>query len=635
MAVEEYVLEKAFDDAVSPSFDVLERRIIQIPDSNQGSYQSTVNFSLASITNQGNYIDWQNSYVSVPLVLVQKDDVARANANSSTAESSMMASLKNGHHCIFSGMALRLSNVDIITPTQMQNLRVSYEIMSSFTDSDMEQGIQWGLAFEDGSNFMIATEQGSDVATESNSSYGLGVLNNQLAPRDQTVTVSIPATALVNGGVPAMSVTGSAEPPFSLGPSDNTRSNAGRLKRVQAIVDVVSYGANGGLTGANGTWLNRNNALFTSDSIATLKQSFFGLNGLQYRVWYLYARLSFPLLHDYFRQVPLTKNSFYELTLYLHTNVTFTEKQKAGNNALVTSKKVLNGSAPGWAVSTPYGFNPIQLSALERGQGMDSVNDLNTGRTVYLTIGKAHTSVESDIRALSPVGSNGGAHPQSTCLLHMHMLRLSVDKESQYLSNKIRVVRYLDCRAPTSITNIQSQGTVNQIIESALTRVRKIVMFPYFSSQGLRNLSNTGAELATSMPFDALTSPYDGFGNCFLSSPGAFITDYNIQLAGIPFYLNSLKTADEFYFEYSKTTLNGGVAGSLMKGGQIDFLQWCNQHSVIVTDLTNYRNQSDDDIPKSISISFKNVCKVRCSYLIWIYYEREFMVNVESGQIVV
>ena len=182
-------------------------------------------------------------------------------------------------------------------------------------------------------------------------------------------------------------------------------------------------------------------------------------------------------------------------------------------------------------------------------------------------------------------------------------------------------------------------ATITQLIDSNLTRLRKMVIMPYLSAVGVKNIGTLTNVASTAFGtvaqvFDPLTSPYDGFGNMFLSSPGAYVSNYNVLLAGVPVYQNGLSSLEEFYFEYVKTTLNGGIAGSLTKSGQIDYLQWLNQHSVIVTDFSNYKFPSDDDIPKTVQVTFKNICRQQCNYQVFLYYERLLKIDVQGGQIV-
>ena len=605
---EAYILEQAMNDPAPPSFDVLERRVVIVPDSNNGAYTNSVTFSLANCANNGNYIDWLNSYASIPLVLVEAQGTARLAAAELTPEGSMAMSLKNGNHCIFNGITLRLSGVDLLNNVNLSNLKISYEIMSSFTDSDLEQAINFGCAFENGETYLIGTETaGTSV---SNSNIGIGVCNNNLAPY-----------------APDLSL-------YSFGVNSRTSFNSGRLKRIMTVYDMTVLGANGGLTSASGSWTNKLNAVMTTDSVASLKSSYFALNSLQYRVWYFYAKLPFAILHDYFRQVPLTKNSFYEMVLYLHTGVTCVDTQVAAGVAAATKVKKIQNPAGGFSVTTPYGYNPIQFSSLAAGNGNDSINDANATRTAYLTICKPHSAVASSVT--SAVGSNAGNHPEGNCKLYMHMVKLRADRDAQYLSNKIRTVSYLDVKQPTLIQNVAPGATITQLIESSQTKLRKMVIMPYLSAVGVKNLSTATTVAAnafgsTAQLFDPLTSPYDGFGNMFLSSPGAYVSNFNVLMAGIPMYQNGLNTAEEFYFEYVKTTLNGGVPSSMSKGGQIDFTQWLNQHSVIVTDFTNYRNPSSDDVAKTVQVTLKNVCRQQCNYLVWLYYERSIRIDVESG----
>ena len=111
---------------------------------------------------------------------------------------------------------------------------------------------------------------------------------------------------------------------------------------------------------------------------------------------------------------------------------------------------------------------------------------------------------------------------------------------------------------------------------------------------------------------------------------------FNVLLAGNKFYQNDLNTAEEFYFEFVKcSSINGGIPSSFSKSGQIDFNQWISQNSVLVTDFSNYKLPSDDDVPKTLQVTFKNTSRQQCNYMCFMYYEKLVKVDVEAGNVVV
>ena len=96
---------------------------VYIPDQNSGSYPNgQVVFDLASLSNSGKYIDFQNSYITVPLVMNLNVTASTA----SSAENAFAASLKNGFHQLINSMSVEVTNAQVVNLTNLSNLDIHY-----------------------------------------------------------------------------------------------------------------------------------------------------------------------------------------------------------------------------------------------------------------------------------------------------------------------------------------------------------------------------------------------------------------------------------------------------------------------------------------------------------------------------
>ena len=106
---------------------------VYIPDQNSGSYPNgQVVFDLASLSNSGKYIDFQNSYITVPLVMNLNVTASTA----SSAENAFAASLKNGFHQLINSMSVEITNAQVVNLTNLSNLDIHYRLLSSASRED-------------------------------------------------------------------------------------------------------------------------------------------------------------------------------------------------------------------------------------------------------------------------------------------------------------------------------------------------------------------------------------------------------------------------------------------------------------------------------------------------------------------
>ena len=77
-----------------PQFVFSEKQVIYVPDSNNGSFPSgVVSFDLTSLANQSKWLDLQQSFISIPLVMQLKSTAG--SFSTANVENAFAMSLKN------------------------------------------------------------------------------------------------------------------------------------------------------------------------------------------------------------------------------------------------------------------------------------------------------------------------------------------------------------------------------------------------------------------------------------------------------------------------------------------------------------------------------------------------------------
>ena len=138
-----------------------------LTDSNWGNYPySQVIFDLATLSNSGKFIDFNSSYITVPLVL----NVALTTTGGASVENAFITSLKNGYHQLINSILVEIANMQVVNLTNMSNLDINYRLLTT-------------SSLEDAQNFLASIGFHEDTAesisyTDAVSTSGLGECNN-------------------------------------------------------------------------------------------------------------------------------------------------------------------------------------------------------------------------------------------------------------------------------------------------------------------------------------------------------------------------------------------------------------------------------------------------------------------------
>ena len=107
---------------------------VYVPDQNSGSYPNgQVVFDLASLSNSGKYVDFQQSYITVPLVM--NLNLTGSGATPSN-ENAFASSLKNGFHQLINSMSVEITNAQVVNLTNLSNLDIHYRLLSTCSRED-------------------------------------------------------------------------------------------------------------------------------------------------------------------------------------------------------------------------------------------------------------------------------------------------------------------------------------------------------------------------------------------------------------------------------------------------------------------------------------------------------------------
>ena len=244
------------------------RQFVYIPDQNNSSYNAgQVLFDLASLSNSGRFVDFQQAFVTVPLVMNLNTDQTAANV-----ENAFACSLKNGFHQLVNSISVEITNCQTVNLTSFSNLDINFKLLTTSSVSD-ERNFLPSINFAKDNSESI-TYQPAASAT------GWGECNNSI----------LQSTFSSAGGY--------GKTCFN--------SNNGRLERMR----------NTSFDPAGGT-----QSTFTSTtSLNSSGKNYYKATGATDCTYYILATIPLKILHDIFRKIPLTKGMYMRLTLNLNVS---------------------------------------------------------------------------------------------------------------------------------------------------------------------------------------------------------------------------------------------------------------------------------------------------------------------------
>ena len=588
ISADDFYLDKSYQPFIT-RHDFSDKEYVFIEDLQRGTYAGgqNVSFDLNQLGLTNKYSNWEEGFVTIPLVGTVHCPNAVGNAFTAELSNAYIMSLKNGYHQLINSLKVSISNNEIVNTQTLHNLKIHYDILSSWSDADVKTigGFM---------NFCGPDNPESEEYYSAANSNGLGCCNNRIVSKDPGVTWS---------------------PHQGYGAFDDGNTSR-RLRMQNTSFDISTANGNNSLSG---TFIN-NNALSTIgknyvlNSISTAAL----VTPTEPIVYYIVATIPLKEIHSIFKNLHLTKNMYMKLEFNFNTNFTtlFTFTAQ-GNNPTYAS--FVNSGAP---PCCPYVISPI-------GTALASSSTNVTGLKNSATQVSFQTQLQIGKATISGYASTYQNPIMTACRIYVPLYTMSPSQEEKYLSSiPEKTIIFEDhSYSNTSLSAIQKDKSVlNAQLFSSMSRVRGILLIPLMSS-----ISATGHGGALNLG-SPLLSPFSGCGTV----PYGRVSNFNVLINGRNHFSQNVNYGWEMYYNEvmkSKGTIFGNAMSGL-KSGLLDQHTWETNHCYVFVDLSRWESIAEDNAPKNIGLQFTNSSNVTCDYHCFLMYEKEITVNTSTGMLV-
>jgi len=432
--------------------------------------------------------------------------------------------------------------------------------------------------------------------------------------------------------------------------------NVGRIKRMLNTSD----------NGQDAQWLTTTSSYQNLNTIRSSLRNYCTLNKNPVNspdpftrniTYYITATIDLKILHDFFAKLPLIKGAYMRLTFNTNCgsvatmSVSSPVQLQAGGGIYDNARSGFFNSVN---ISSPHNVFPCQITGI--GEGLPLLarpldgNGVPAQATLRLSLDIA--KVSSSIQGTSTVAS----HALNQCRIYCAMYEMTPQLETRYLSsNSTKKILYNDILSFQTL-NTPAGGQVNQILTVGVSRPRYLLGIPYLSASINGSQSafdpqvlatpvmngvtvNAAAGLTANypagqqFPFSVLSSP-------FTSSPcttsiGMRISNFNVLMSGVNIYSENITYN---FLEYQNEVrgafaLNGGLDLSLSSGG-ISQKDWEQSYGYVFVDLSRRLSSADDNVARSIQVSYTNNTNVVQDMYWFCCFEREITINTATGALV-
>jgi hypothetical protein len=448
-AADTFVYDDTLDnEVIEKPFISKEMQIVN--DSNNGVYNNQILFSTSNLTGSGKYIDFQNSYIEIPVTMMLKAD-----ASITAGANAFMMGLKDGSIQLVDSIILQYNGTSVAQNSIFSNVLQHFKILSSWSYEDL---IKWGPATYTWPDEPTAAHFQDAKAGP----FGDGTSNTQVTPFNVSSNAQWAASQM--------------------------SYNEGYLNRMR---NAAFNGTSNGLIS------------MTTANLSTVGRSHFTDNGgagaAKVYVWQMLVTLRCKDLHDFFNKIPILKAGRIDMTINFNSfSNTITYVNGAGNTdgSLVTLTNVqLSGH------SCPY----LVSGAAVTGGASNTQTQPNgiLGNAATLTVGLGINGVRG-VSVFNGIQSD----TINNCRWYVPLYEMNPEYEASLLaSNPLKTIYYDDFY---TYANINAQnGSFTSLITSGVKNPKYLILFPFFNS-AQANSGNVGSYAPYQSCFDtapATSSP--------------------------------------------------------------------------------------------------------------------------------
>ena len=657
--------------AEQTSSEFISKKWMFVNDNNVGNYSNQVVIDTTPLANAGAYVGWNEAYILMPLV-VQLTASTPADLPVGTTPTypagSQSWAFKNGFWQMIHSMSVEFNNGNAVSQFPFLNVFASFKAQTSFSEADVfnhGDGIGFYMDNSESFTYQSAPQPQSFTAYSATSAGdGVGLCNNKSFPEPSFVNSTYVSPTNVTG----VNLATVASPRLEYGtdnqglinntggqyiangvryagktyPNSDTEYNMGMRQRQksvcrdynQTLADVLGN-ENFSYTGQEQLMpISSLQQVWATGAIANTTQ------GL--RAWNIYAKLRLKDLSDFFHKVPLLKgatmrfimNTNQAITSFSVFSGTNTSPPVNIGNTTTPTPLFTNVSSPS---SNPIIFptnvnvvggmtNPLMIASNAIGQGC---NSLAQG-TYQLSV----SIVKCNFTSQGAYSGLANTALQS-CRLYAPLYKFDPMCEARYLSQKTKKITYKDV-VSYQFTSIPSQNNFNVLVSQGLKNICSVLTVPLIASGSNGINPSTGAFWGSGLGYSTITSNPSTLLSPFTTTGATpdpiILNNYNVQIAGVNQFLQ-----DEMYdFEAFKhqliasNQLNGnlttGLTSGLINEKMFSYL-YRYYYANCERELPTVKSQE-----RSIQVKGRNLCSLPIDLLVFVEYEREMMIDIETGQ---
>jgi len=600
------VFEEAVNAEISTS-EFINKKWLYVNDSNAQNYTSQVVIDSTPLANSGGWINWQEGYIVMPLVVEMKSNLVGSIPVSNTGLTNVAHSwgVKAGFWNMINSMTLEFNNQNCVQQTPFLNVFRSFKAHTSFSQDDLlNEGTTIGY-FPDSAGSWSYAPATALPAANSLVANGYGLCNNKQAPimtafsnvAGASINTSTPlrlssSFSATNGMVSGTQPAGQPNPSGLIG--NDYSHNEGYAKR------SFWYGLTPATTiDLNQEAINDATTCATTYRSCMLPQVSAGNCG-----WAIYAKLRLKDLSDFFVKCPLLKGS--TIRFYINTNQTTISFAKTNATYDANGVSTASASLTVNSVSVLGGLtNPLMISSAEFGQGCACLpaDTYQLSVNIYRTADGLYSTGLQSCRLYAPVY-------KMNPLAEQRYLQLAPTKRIEY--NDIFQYQF---------SNLAGNGTsFNILVSNGISNIQSVLVVPF--------LNSSVSPVSTTLTLDSVLSPFSTSG----ATPDPItLSNFNIQISGVNLFINNQ------YYDYeqfnqelkSSNQLNGSLTTGLASG-------------LISEDMFSrgykyyYGNASrilpsEEGVSRSVQIIGQNVSKVACNLMVFVEFKRHMVIDIATG----
>ena len=625
------VYEESLNTEVEHS-EFISKKWIYVNDNNNGSYASQVVIDTTSLSNSGQWVNWSEGFIILPLIVqLTSNTAASLSATANTADFTW--AFKSGFWQLIDSMTVEFNNQNVIQTTPFTNVFRSFKANTTFSNDDIKNhGCSTGFFPDTAGSWAFNNTASASAATSTVPLAGrgevVGISNNA---NGILRTVSTPSTSanavtklycdndVMGSLLPAGTTRGSgAQNPNILG-EGSYAVNQGMKKRQEWI------GYSGNLTASS--QLNQQTVNSSANSLALFRPVKTNIAGNV--TWTVYAKLRLKDLADFFEKMPLLKGS--TMRFLINTNQAVT--QFAVNSGTITAASGEIQYYPTLTINsvtvTGGRTNPLMIASAGYGSGCCTLPT----DTYYLSVSIFQNSFTSQLTA----NGNNYAAGKATipCRLYAPIYAMSPLAESKYLSlAPTKRILYKDI-FQYQYTNIQAGNTFNFLVSNGINRIRSVLVVPFINTTTnggngtvVNQITGTPAGTGLNTNINSLTTPCSA--TPAMPDP-IMISNFNILISGVNLFISNTLYDFESFREHlmSSNQLNGNLTTGLTSG-QISEDDFARGYRYYYGDCSRSL-PSEENVSRSVQVIGVNSSSVSIDLMVFVEFMKEITIDLTTG----